>query len=423
MQHTKSSLIHPFPILLNPINPLNRFSHLTEKDSNHLRIISKTQRPFKPKLPLYTKLNPQNFSIQPILAQDLVIKKGDSIHSLFQRAKISTKDYQQFIKLPQSKLLQKHIRPQQKIEFRTDKIHQLISLHYILDPSRFLLVTRKNDHLIASIETKPLKTKWISASGQIHSSLYRAIKKANLPREFTSKLIAIFDNRIDFSRQIRSNDRFKIVYKAYVDKKGHIIKSADIIAAKFVNRQKLYYAIRYQDSDGHTAYYTPQGKNLRTTFLRYPVKFSHISSRFNTSRRHPILHIVRPHTGVDLAAPYGTPIKATGNGRIVFRGRKGGYGKLIIIRHDRHHSTRYGHLSRFSNHFHKNSYIRQGQIIGYVGQTGFATGPHLHYEFRINGIAHDPLKVNLPAGRSIPKKEQRKSQHYANKLMKQLDQA
>ncbi|WP_317705175.1 peptidoglycan DD-metalloendopeptidase family protein [Methylomarinovum caldicuralii] len=238
------------------------------------------------------------------------------------------------------------------------------------------------------------------ARGAIDSTLYEAGHQAGLSDKLIMALTEIFGWDIDFARSIRPGDRFQVLYeKLRLD--GEVIGDGPIIAAEFVNQGKVHRAIRFVHPDGHVDYYTPEGRSLRKAFLRTPVKSARISSRFNLHRRHPVLHRIRAHKGVDYAAPIGTPVHATGDGRIIFRGWKGGYGRVVILDHGRGYTTLYAHLHRFGK-FKQGSRVRQGDVIGYIGKSGLATGPHLHYEFRINGVHRDPLTVPLPDSQPLP---------------------
>jgi murein DD-endopeptidase MepM/ murein hydrolase activator NlpD len=205
----------------------------------------------------------------------------------------------------------------------------------------------------------------------------------------------IFRWDVDFALDIQPQDSFTVLYEErFLD--GEKVGDGDILAAEFVNHGKMYRAVRYIDSEGNNQYFTPEGRSMRQTFLRSPVDFRRISSRFRPERWHPILGVKRPHRGVDYAAATGTPIWAAGDGKIAFIGTKGGYGKTIILQHGSRYSTLYGHLSRFHKGLKIGSQVRQGDVIGYVGMTGLATGPHLHYEFRIDGKHVNPITVKLP---------------------------
>lgn len=232
------------------------------------------------------------------------------------------------------------------------------------------------------------------AQGTIYSSLFVAGKKAGLTSNLILEMATIFAWDIDFALDLRKGDQFVVIYTK--DK---------ILAASFTNRGQKHVAIRYTDKQGKTDYYSPQGHSLRKAFLRTPVKFSRISSHFNLKRKHPILNRIRAHRGVDYAAPTGTPVRATANGKIIFRGVYGGYGKTIIIRHQRKYSTLYAHLSRYHKKIRSGRRIQQGEIIGYIGSTGLATGPHLHYELRINGRHRNPLTVKLPKAIGVNRRQ------------------
>ena len=205
----------------------------------------------------------------------------------------------------------------------------------------------------------------------------------------------VFGYDIDFAQDLRRGDHFAVIYdEVYRD--GERLRSGDILAATFVNGGKRYVALRHPQADGTTGYYDAEGRPLKKAFLRTPVEFSRISSRFSSARRHPILGSVRAHRGVDYAAPKGTPIRTAGNGRVIFRGWKSGYGNCVIVQHPNNVTTLYAHMSRFAAGRGVGTRVNQGEVVGYVGMTGLATAPHLHYEFRVGGVHRDPLTVPLP---------------------------
>lgn len=229
----------------------------------------------------------------------------------------------------------------------------------------------------------------VRIAGRIHHTLYQAAREAGLSKSMTRALIGLFARQVDYRQDIHAGDRFVVVYQP---------NDADptIAAAELDLNDTTLRAFRYTDGDGNPAYYTLHGKPLKPTLLRTPLDYTRVSSPFSLRRLNPVLHIYRPHYGVDLAAPAGTPIHAAGPGRVTFRGRDGGYGNLIIIDNPGPYSTRYGHMSRFAKGIHVGSHVKQGEVIGYVGSTGLATGPHLHFEIRVNGKPEPPLKVPLP---------------------------
>lgn len=236
-----------------------------------------------------------------------------------------------------------------------------------------------------------------SVQGTINTSLDEAARKANLPDPLVDQLTQIFAWDIDFAINLHPGDRFTVVYE-----KGGFNGADDIVAAEFINRGRSYRAVRYIDKDGYANYYTPEGNPLQKAFLSTPVDFARISSGYDMHRRHPVLNRIRAHKGVDYAARTGTPVKATGAGAISFLGRKGGYGQVVIIQHGDRYETVYAHLSGYKHGLREGSPVRQGEVIGYVGQTGLATGPHLHYEFRIDGMHQNPLTAKVSS--SIPVK-------------------
>ena len=254
---------------------------------------------------------------------------------------------------------------------------------------------------------------------EIQSSLFGAADSAGIPDNIAIQLADVFGGEIDFYRDLRKGDRFSVVYEMqYLG--GRPARSGRVVAAEFVNKGKTFRALYYVDSKGRGGYYEPDGQSLRKAFLRAPLEFSRISSRFGM-RKDPYLHSWRKHTGVDYAAPLGTRVRATADGVVEFAGRKGGYGNAIILRNSGRYSTLYGHLRAFAHGIHRGVRVEQGEIIGFVGQTGWATGPHLHYEFRIAGVARNPLAVALPAAVPVPAQDLPAFRRYAQPLVAQLD--
>jgi len=260
------------------------------------------------------------------------------------------------------------------------------------------------------------------ASVTINESLYQSALKEGMPDSVIMDLVFIFGWDIDFVFDIRSGDSFEILYEEYFYK-GEKIKNGDIKAARFKRGKKVFSAIRFFSKTSQTKeYFSTRGENVKKAFLRTPVEFSYISSHYNLNRKHPVLNKIRAHTGVDYAAPTGTPVRSTSSGTVSFIGNKGGYGKLIEIKHSEDYSTRYAHLSKFSPRLSNGSKVEQGETIGYVGQTGLATGPHLHYEFRVSGNHTNPLTVKLPDAKPIPEVEKQEFLNHAIKMINRLDE-
>lgn len=256
----------------------------------------------------------------------------------------------------------------------------------------------------AQLRKMAVATHRVVASGRIEHSLYLAGSKAGLPDQIIMKVAELFGWDIDFALDIREGDAFTIIYEEYYRDREKI-GIGDIVAAEFVNRNNVFRVVRYTDARGRTGYYKPNGRSVRRPFLRAPVEIARVSSPFDLQRRHPILNTIRAHRGVDYAAPSGTPIRATSAGVVAERGSIDGYGSTIILQHGAKYTTLYGHMSGYADDTDVGQRVEQGQIIGYIGSSGLATGPHLHYEFRIDGVHHDPLTVALPNARPLPQSE------------------
>ena len=271
---------------------------------------------------------------------------------------------------------------------------RLVELRYSIGVTA-LTVKPHGEGFRVSEEVAPLERRVVMKSGDIKSSLFAATDAAQLSDGVADQLAQVFSTDIDFHRDLRRGDRFTVVYEMYYDS-GEPVRSGRVLAAEFVNQGKAYQAVWFQHGNGQGDYYALDGKPIKKAFLRSPLEFSRISSGFTTARFHPILQRFRAHTGVDYAAPSGTGVKATSDGTVDFAGQKGGYGNVVVLRHQQRYTTLYGHLSGFGRGIHKGARVAQGDVIGYVGMTGLATGPHLHYEFRIDDEYQDPLRVAMP---------------------------
>lgn len=287
------------------------------------------------------------------------------------------------------------IRPGERFAFKLAAPGKLAAVQFDAGEDRRVTLEVGEAEVRESVAERALQRRVSSASGTITHSLFGAGEEAGLDDTVILKMAEVFGYDIDFAQDIRRGDHFAVIYdEVYRD--GERLRSGDILAATFVNGGKRYVALRHPQADGTPGYYDAEGRPLKKAFLRTPVEFSRISSRFSSARRHPILGSIRAHRGVDYAAPKGTPIRTAGNGRIVFRGWKSGYGNCVIVQHANNVTTLYGHMSRFATGRAVGTKVSQGEVIGYVGMTGLATAPHLHYEFRVNGVHRDPLTVPLP---------------------------
>jgi murein DD-endopeptidase MepM/ murein hydrolase activator NlpD len=264
-----------------------------------------------------------------------------------------------------------------------------------LNENETLKVARGPGGLRADVLQNPLEGRTRTVRGVIDRSLFEAVTAAGAHDQTAVNLGDIFQWDIDFILDVQPGDSFVVTYRELYQN-GVYVKDGPVLAASFVNQGRPYFAVRYVDSEGAARYFTPDGRSLHKAFLRAPVEFTRISSRFNSARYHPILNLIRAHKGIDYAAPMGTPVRAAGDGRVGYAGPKGGYGNVVEIEHSRSITTVYGHLSRFAKGTRAGAHITQGQVIAYVGMTGLATGPHLHYEYRVNGVFKNPQTVPLP---------------------------
>lgn len=352
--------------------------------------------------------------------QEVTVTKGDSLAQIFSRSGVNARDLHEVMTLGAAVNTLKRIHPGQILNLRADETGRLQELRYEESHTLGLRVSREKDHFTATTIHRIPDRQTAHASAVIDSSLFLAGQKAKLPDAMIMNLAGIFGWDVDFALDIRQGDRFTVLYdELYLD--GERIGEGNILAAEFVNQGQTYRAVRYTDAEGRTDYYTPNGHSLRKAFLRTPVEFSRISSGFNLKRKHPVLNRIRAHKGVDYSAPQGTPIKATGDGRVVFRGVKGGYGNVVIIQSGSTYSTLYAHMSRFAKGINTGTRVRQGQTVGYVGMTGLATGPHLHYEFLVNGVHRNPLTVKFPDSLPIEKRFRHDFDKQVETLIAQLE--
>lgn len=358
---------------------------------------------------------------QPIAKSEWRIVKTrdrDSLANVFNRVGLSAQTLRTVMHdANQTKLLQK-LKPNQELQFLINN-HSLEKLIVPLTSTQYLVIYRENEHYKSKINTHKINSHNHFLTATVRGSLYSTAKRANIPYKLIRQMTEIFTWSIDFTRDIKAGDQFTIIYKAYyVENK--LVSTGDIVAVSYRTRGKTYQAVRHTNRFGRSEYFTPQGTSLKKAFLRYPLRFSHISSPFSTSRYHPTLHYNRPHKGVDLAARIGTPIQATGDGRIEIIGRQSGYGNMIKIKHSKTYSSIYGHMLKFQKGLSKGNFVKRGQIIGYVGQTGLASGPHCHYEFHINNQPKNPTTIDLPRGDPISGRELAKFKANTNTLLAQL---
>jgi len=309
-----------------------------------------------------------------------------------------------------------------RLNLRPDTPLQPEQLSYTSEDIESLMADRNNYEFSIEESKRNSTQQFRSAQTTIESSLLIDGQKAGLSAKLIDQLTNIFAWDIDFATNLHKGDQFTVLYeKTVVD--GITTDNEEIVAAEFINQGKSYTAVRYKDKNGHVSYYSPEGNGMRKAFLSTPVDFARISSHFDAHRKHPVLNRIRAHKGVDYAARTGTPVKSTGDGEIIFNGRKGGFGQVVIIKHGEHYESLYAHLSKFKKGLTTGSQVKQGEVIGYVGQTGLATGPHLHYEFHIDGTYRNPLTVALPNSLPITNKLLANFKAQTQPLLAQLNQA
>jgi murein DD-endopeptidase MepM/ murein hydrolase activator NlpD len=332
---------------------------------------------------------------------EVVIERNDTLDQIFRRLQLSLNDLANLRAIGEVRTLLDSIRPGELLTL-SHRSGELVGLSRQVSISQWLKVERDaQNNFVANVEEIPLHRHAVSTQGVIESSLFVAGTVAGLRDATTMALAEIFRWDVDFVLDLRAGDTFKVVYEQ-IDHEGETVGDGPILAAEFVNEGRVYRAVRYEDPSGKTDYYTPEGRSLRKAFLKAPVQFSRISSVFNPRRKHPVLNRIRAHKGVDYAAPTGTPVRAAGEGRISFRGVKGGFGNEVEIEHAGRVVTRYGHLSRFAQGMHVGSRVAQGDVIAFVGKTGLATGPHLHFEYIAHGVNLDPQVVMRQAAPGPP---------------------
>jgi murein DD-endopeptidase MepM/ murein hydrolase activator NlpD len=351
--------------------------------------------------------------------ESLKVRSGDNLSLIFDRMHISPTILHEIMSLGQDVAILKRLMPNHEIRFQFEN-GELEAMQYDVSLTDTLHITKQDSGYSAETIKTELETHITSTSGEITHSLFLTAQRAGLSDKLTMQLIELYGWDIDFALDIRVGDRFYVIYEEKF-KDGTKVQDGAILAAEFINQGKSFRSVRYTHADGYSDYYNEEGYSMRKAFLRTPVNFSRISSGFSLARKHPVLNTIRAHRGVDYATPTGTPIKATGDGIVSFAGYKGGYGNVVILRHGEKYSTLYGHMSRFVKGISTGKRVKQGQTIGYVGMTGLATGPHLHYEFHVNGLHRNPLTVELPKALGIPGELMTDFKSKTSPILSQLD--
>jgi murein DD-endopeptidase MepM/ murein hydrolase activator NlpD len=334
-------------------------------------------------------------AVAPGLATiEVIVRSNDTLDRIFRKFELSLADLADMRAVASTRQFLDRLVPGELLRL-THREGSLMGFERDLSLTERLKVLRDENGFRADVIARPVTIDRVVAHGAISTSLFEAANDAGLQDATVLKLARLFGWDIDFVLDLRAGDEFAVSYER-ISQDGKFVQDGEILAARFVNQGHEFNAVRYTKADGSSAYYSPDGRSMEKAFLRAPLDFRRVSSRFTTARYHPILNRIRAHKGVDYAAAIGTPVHAAGAGRIRFRGQKGGYGNVVEIDHGGGIVTVYGHLSRFAANAKTGSRVAQGQLIAYVGMTGLATGPHLHYEYRVNGNYLDPQRVKLP---------------------------
>jgi len=330
---------------------------------------------------------------------EVVIGRNDTLDAIFRRLTLNLADLAAIRHLPGIRQSLDLLKPGDAIKL-THMGGDIQGLTRKVSETQTLEVVRQDAGFEAKLIDNPVETRTRTAAATIDSSLFQAAEAANISDPVALKIANVFAWDIDFVLDIREGDRFTAVYEQiYQD--GKYLRDGEVLAAEFVNNGKVYRAVRFAPDKGNAGYYTPNGQAMRKAFLRAPLEFTRVSSAFNPHRLHPILNTIRGHMGTDYAAPTGTAVHAAGDGHVSFAGWRGGYGNALLLAHGGNISTLYGHMSRFARNIHVGTRVQQGDIIGYVGMTGLATGPHLHYEYLMNGVHRNPQTVGLPGAEPL----------------------
>jgi murein DD-endopeptidase MepM/ murein hydrolase activator NlpD len=349
----------------------------------------------------------------------ITTKSRDTLSSIFKQLNLSQKTLYLILNNNKYSKNLTNIKPGEQIRFLI-KDQVLEKIIFPFNSTQLLTINNnKNNNYVTQLESRAIEEHDEFLSVTVKKSIFYTAKNMNIPFTLIQQMAKIFEWEINFNKDIREGDKISIAYQAFYVEDTKV-NTGKILAVKYESNTHKLQAIGHKSQDGTFEYYTPEGKSLKKAFARYPIKFTHISSNFSSARMHPILKYARPHKGIDLAARYGTPIYATGDGIITTISMNRGYGNMIKISHSREFASIYAHLSRFQKGLKRGDRIRRGQIIGYVGQTGLATAPHCHYEFHVNQRAQNPATIKLPQAAPIPARELARFNQKSNQLMASL---
>ena len=333
--------------------------------------------------------------------QTITITRGDSIAKIFAKSLLSFNQLAEILNLPHAKKYLTSLQAGKTVKLQYNSQHQLQALHYKINSDETLIVTKSNTGWHENLQKLPLEKTWVDKSVTIKHNFYNSAHNAGLTNKMIAELIRIFAGTVNLAHDIHSGDHFSLLYPQYYAQ-GHSYKTGHIAAAELTIRNKTYPAIRFTYPKNHTGYYAEDGHGIQSLFLHAPLHYTHISSFFSWRRFDPVVHQWRPHLGVDFAAKYNTSVESIGDGRVLFVGHDSGYGNAVKIRMGFKYRALYAHLSHFAKGLHRGEYVHKGQIIGYVGSTGWSTGPHLHFGFFVFGIPRNFLEYKMPTGNPVP---------------------
>ena len=349
------------------------------------------------------------------------VQRGDTVAELLRRLNVDDAAASEYLRNSAEAESFRKLAIGKEVQAETTPTGGLVALRYLGDKGAQIVIDKQGSVFKTRTLPAQLEKRLFVRTGEIKTSLYAATDAAGMPEAAANQLTEIFSGDIDFHHDLKRGDKFTVVYEMTYSN-GALVHAGRIQAAEFVNQGHSYRAVYFQSDADHGDYYTPEGKSVRKAFLRSPIAFSRVSSGFSMSRFHPVLNQWRAHKGVDFAAPIGTQVKATSDGVVSLVGKQNGYGNVIMVNHQGHLSTVYGHLSRYAKGLRQGQRVAQGEVIGYVGMTGMTSGPHLHYEFKVDGQQRDPLRVALPNALPVSENDKVAFQSLADNFVARLNQ-
>lgn len=349
------------------------------------------------------------------------VQRGDTVNELLRRLNVQDAAASTFLRTASAAESFRSLPVGKELQVETGTSGNLISLRFLNEKGAQTIIDKRDGEFTSHVQTAKLEKRLFVRTGEIKTSLYAATDAAGLPETAANQLTEIFSGDVDFHHDLKRGDKFTVVYEMTYNN-GALVQAGKIQAAEFINQGQSYRAVYFKNDKGEGDYFTPEGKSVRKAFLRSPVAFSRVSSGFTTSRFHPVLNKWRAHKGTDFAAPMGTPVRATSDGVVALVGKQNGYGNVIKLNHPGHLTTVYGHLSRYAAGLRQGQRVAQGQLIGYVGKTGLASGPHLHYEFQIDGQQRDPMRVALPNAQPVSNSHKTAFQTLSSSFVARLEQ-